>query len=298
MGYINIFVNSDAKINIKNSQLTLTGKNKSMDYPLEDINSIMIDNPNTIVSFTTLSKLASFGILTYLCDEKHLPNGVLLPFYNHYQTLTVYNLQINMAKPLQKNLWQTIIKNKINNQNVVLNLNGFNDKLKLLANNVLSGDSTNNEAKASSSYFKSLFGKGFTRKNDFLTTNSLLNYGYSIVRGCVARSVVVHGLLPFLGIFHHNQFNQFNLADDLMEIFRPLVDLYVKTELNNVTDLTSNIKFNLCDLINYEVTIDGQKHTLNNAVDIFVESFSKSIQLKKNCLKSVSVFGLSRHKYE
>lgn len=298
MGYINIFVNSEAKINIKNNQLTLKSADKSVDYPLEDVNSVMIDNPNTVISFSTLSKLAEFGILAYVCDEKHLPNGVLLPFYNHYQTLTIYNYQIDMPKPLQKNLWQTIVKNKISNQNEVLNLIGCRDKLKPLSSTVLSGDSSNNEAKASAIYFKSLFGKNFTRKNELLSINSMLNYGYAVVRGCVARSVVTHGLLPFLGIFHHNQFNQFNLADDLMEIFRPLVDLFVKCELKDKLELTPAVKFSLCDLINYDININGQKQTLNNAVDMFVESFAKSVMSKVNCLKTVSVFGLNRHKYE
>lgn len=298
MGYINVFVSSDAKINVKNNQLTLTNKSKSIDYPMEDVNSVMVDNPNTIISFATLSKLADYGILTYFCDDKHLPNGVLLPFYNHYQTLTVYNMQISMPKPLQKNLWQSIIKNKILNQNQVLNINGYKDKLKLLSNNVLSGDSSNNEAKASAIYFKDLYGKNFTRKNDSILVNSMLNYGYAVIRGCVARSVVIHGLLPFLGIFHHNQFNQFNLADDLMEIFRPMVDLYVKTELKDCKELTSQVKFALCDLINYDVLIDDKKQTLNNAIDMFVESFAKSITRQKNHLKTVSIVGISRHQYE
>lgn len=298
MGFINIFLNSEAKINIKNNQLTFVNSEKSIDYPLEDINSVMVDNPNSVVSFATISKLAEYGILTYVCDNKHLPNGIIIPFYNHYQTLTVYNMQMNMPKPLQKNLWQSIIKNKISNQNEVLNICGFKDKLKMLSCNVLSGDSSNNEAKASAIYFKALFGRGFTRKSDVLLTNSFLNYGYAVVRGCVARSVVVHGLLPFLGIFHHNQFNQFNLTDDLIEVFRPLVDLYVKSELSNAKELSPAVKFGLCDLVNYEVMIDNQKQTLNNAIDMFVESFAKSINQKNNCLKQVVVFGLNRRKYE
>lgn len=298
MGYINIFINSQAKININNNQLTLVAADKSIDYPLEDVNSVMIDNPKTTISFVTLSKLAEYGILTYVCDDKHLPNGVLLPFYNHYQTLTIYHYQIDIPKPLQKNLWQTVVKNKIANQNEVLNLIGCKDKLKPLSATVLSGDSANNEAKASAIYFKSLFGKDFARKNELLSTNAMLNYGYAVVRGSVARSVVAHGLLPFLGIFHHNQFNQFNLADDLMEIFRPLVDLFVKCELKDKSELTPAVKFSLCDLINYDLIINGQKQTLNNAIDMFVESFAKSIMSKTNCLKTVSVFGLNRHKYE
>ena len=85
MGFINIFLNSEAKINIKNNQLTFVNSEKSIDYPLEDINSVMVDNPNSVVSFATISKLAEYGILTYVCDNKHLPNGIIIPFYNHYQ---------------------------------------------------------------------------------------------------------------------------------------------------------------------------------------------------------------------
>lgn len=298
MGYINIFLSSEARISIKNNQLTLINSNKSMDYPLEDLNCIMIDNPKTTISFTTLAKLAEYGILTFVCDNKHLPNGILLPFCNHYQTLTMYNNQITMSKPLQKNLWQTIIKNKIGNQNQILNICGFKDKLKPLANSVLSADSTNNEAKASAIYFKSLFGKNFSRKDNSIITNTLLNYGYSIIRGLVARSITIHGMLPFLGIFHHNQFNQFNLADDLIEVFRPLVDLFVNIELKNVFELNTDAKFKLCDLINYDVLIDNQNQTLNNAIDIFVESFAKSLNQKNNYLKYITINGLNRHKYE
>lgn len=297
MGYINIYVSKDAYIYVKNSQLFLENKDKLIDYPLEDINSIMIENLNTTISTYTLSKFAELGILVYVCNQVHLPCGVILPFCEHYHTLSQYNFQVSISKPLQKQLWQDIIKNKIQNQNEVLNICGGNDRLKFLYEGVLSGDSSNNEAKASLIYFKELFGKEFVRR-DNNNINVFLNYGYSVIRGLIARSIVVHGLTPFLGLFHSNNFNQFNLADDLIEIFRPLVDLFVKIKLIDKTELNSYIKAEIFGVLNIDVLIDGQKQTVNNAVDMLVESYVKSLKSNKNYLKQIHICGLEIHNYE
>lgn len=297
MGYINIFVSKDAYIFVKNNQLFLENSDNAIDYPLEDVNCVMIENLNTTITTYTLSKFSEYGILVYICDQNHLPSGVVLPFCEHYRTLSQFNYQMELSKPLQKQLWQSVIKNKINNQNEVLNYCGIYDKLKNLQDSVLSGDSSNNEAKASLIYFKELFGRGFVRR-DGNSINSFLNYGYSIIRGFVARSIVVHGLTPFIGIFHSNNYNQFNLADDLMEIFRPLADLFVKFKLENEIKLDSSVKATIFSLINIDVVIDSQKQTLANAIDMVVESFVKSLKEKKNLLKEVSLCGLHYHEYE
>ena len=297
MGYINIFVSNDAYMYVKNSQLFLENKQNKVDYPLEDVNSVMIENLNTTISTYTLSQLANKGIVCFVCSQNHLPNGVVLPFCEHYQTLIQYENQINTSKPLKKQLWQSIIKNKIENQNEVLNICGGFDKLKPLQESVLSGDSGNNEAKASLIYFKELFGKNFIRREDN-NINSFLNYGYSIIRGFVARSIASHGLLPFLGIFHCNQYNQFNLADDLIEVFRPLVDLYVKLVLKDEQEINSSVKAQLFNLVNYDVKVGSQKQALSYAIDMYVESFQKSIKENKNCLKNIKITRLEQHQYE
>lgn len=297
MGYINIFVSKNAYIFVKNNQLILENSEKVNEYPLEDINCVMIENLNTTISTYTLSKFAEYGILVYICNQNHLPNGVVLPFLEHYQTLSQYNFQVSLQKPLQKQLWQSIIKNKIKNQNEVLNAIGIYDKLKILQDSVLSGDSSNNEAKASLIYFKELFGKCFIRRDENVI-NGFLNYGYSIIRGLVARSVVIHGLTPFIGIFHSNNYNQFNLADDLIEIFRPIVDLFVKFNLEQENKLDSQAKAKIFSIINIDVKIDNQKQTVANAIDMFVESFVKSLKENKNLLKVVSLCGLNYHTYE
>ena len=298
MGYINVYVSKDAHVFVKNNQLFLENREQKVDYPLEDLNCVLIENLNTTISTYTLSQFASFGILCFICNQNHLPSGVVLPFCEHYQTLSVFQNQISASKPLQKQLWQKIVMNKIKNQNEVLNICGSSDKLKDLQESVLSGDSGNNEAKASLIYFKELFGKNFIRRDDTIGINACLNYGYSIVRGFVARSIVMHGMQPFLGINHCNQLNQFNLADDLMEIFRPVVDLYVKIYLSGVKELTPKIKAELLNLLNYDVLIDGQKQTVSYAIELFVQSFQKSLKESKVCLKEVDITRLEMHNYE
>ena len=297
MGYINVFVTKDVTVSIKNNQLTLVSGEQKVDYPLEDMNSLMIENQHSVISTYALSKLAEFGIVTFICDSSHLPCGAVLPFCQHYQTLSVYERQRDLSKPLQKNLWRTIVKNKIANQNIVLNMCGGADELKDIIRQVLSGDSSNCEAKASLIYFRELFGKNFKRRDENIT-NAFLNYGYAIIRGIVARSVAAHGLMPFMGINHKNQFNQFNLADDLMEVFRPLVDLYVKIHLTEEKELTSQIKGQLYGIINIEINVGGQKQTVGRAIDLFVQSFVKSLKENKDNLKEITLTGLEVHRYE
>lgn len=298
MGYINVYVSKNAHIFVKNNQLFLENQTNKVDYPLEDLNCVMIENLNTTLSTYTLSMFAEYGILCFICNQNHLPSGVVLPFCDHYQTLSVFQSQMGMSKPFQKQLWQKIIKNKIKNQNEVLNICGGYDKLKGLQESVLSGDSTNNEAKASLIYFKELFGKDFVRRDDGIGINACLNYGYAIIRGFVARSIVAHGLQPFLGLKHCNQLNQFNLADDLMEVFRPIVDLYAKIYLTDITELNSNIKAEILNLINYDVLIDGQKQTVSYAIELFVQSFQKSLKESKDYLKEIEITSLEMHRYE
>jgi len=290
-------VSNKARIFVKNNQLYLENENNKVDYPLEDVNAVMVENLETTISTYTLSKFSEYGILAFICGSTHIPCGVLLPFCGHYQTLSQHELQMNISKPLQKQLWQAIIKNKIGNQNDVLNICGGEDDLKILQEKVQSGDSGNFEAKASLIYFKKLFGNKFIRRNEN-PINSFLNYGYTIIRGAVAREVVVCGLMPFLGINHHNQFNQFNLADDLMEVFRPIVDLYVKIYLIDEKDLNTDTKYKLFNLLRYDVVIDEQKQTLSHAIEMYVQSFVKSLREKKNLLKNVIITGLEIHQYE
>lgn len=301
MGFRNIKIDSDVKVHIKNQQLVIeTGD--SAYFPLEDINSILIESQNVNISSNLLHTLADNGIALYVCDEKHLPNAVLLPLVRHSRHYKILKSQMEVAKPLQKRLWQKVIMQKIRNQALCLklmNLDGY-DELLHMAREVQSGDKTHVEAKAAAFYFKNLFGLGFTRGDDHII-NSALNYGYAIVRGMIARSIVCYGLEPSLGIFHHSELNSYNLADDMIEVYRPLVDLWVsrKFDISEVESaLTPEIKRGIYGIINYDMSMKGEKRIVSNCIDMHVASFAAAIQGKREDIDLPELMELQVHSYE
>ena len=299
MGYINILTYSAKDIRIKNRQLVLDNGLETMEYPLEDINSVLIESQNCLISVKTLTELAKRNITTYFCDEKHLPSAYLLNYNGFYKNLEVYNYQTGISKPTQKQLWKQIVTAKIENQLKVLDLCGIKHNLKEYVAKIKSADTDNIEAIVANQYFKLLFGNKFTRQNENLI-NASLNYGYAIVRGSIARTVVAHGLLPFLGVFHHNKLNAFNLVDDLIEPFRPLVDLFVIQNILCLEEnsLTPSIKQTIFGLINYDMLIQNQHQNLSNAIEIFVNSFVDSITDNVAKLSCPQLIPLHIHQYE
>ncbi|MFK4998375.1 type II CRISPR-associated endonuclease Cas1 [Bacillus sp. N9] len=150
--------------------------------------------------------------------------------------------------------------------------------MKAYSNQVVIGDETNREGLAASVYFKELFGVGFIRERNAIDTfNSALNYGYIVLRACVARTIVAYGLHPAFGIGHHNQFNAFNLVDDCMEVFRPIIDLWVVLTVRDHDYLTREMKQNLVGRLNAKVRIGGQNQTVLNAIDLYIQSFIKAM---------------------
>lgn len=295
MAIYNIFVGSEAHISIKNNQLRLKNLEKEEDYPIEDINSVMIENLQSNITAYTLSKLAENKVIVYFCDEKHLPCAYLLPYYSHYSQSKVFKTQTELPLPLRKNLWREIVRCKIQNQNLCLKLCNKEETLLPYLKKIKSDDATNMEAVAASVYFKTLFGSKFTREQEG-NINSALNYGYAIIRGVVARNLVSHGFLPFLGLKHSNTFNNYNLADDLMEVFRPIVDLCVYE--NYDLKFNRDYKLLLFDLLNCECKVDNSKYALSYAIEMFVQSFSFSLSEKRNALKLPTLLQLKRHEYE
>lgn len=295
MAYINIFVDNDAHISVKNKQLWLKNAEKEMDWPLEDINSIMIESLRSTISTYTLSALAQNNVIVYFCDEKHLPCAYLLPFNSHFSQIKIYAAQSQISVPLKKQLWKEIVINKIKNQNKCLVLCKKEPILQDLLKNVRSGDTSNAEAVAASKYFRHLFSSSFTREQDS-NINAALNYGYAIIRGVIARSIVSHGLQPFLGIKHCSTLNNFNLADDLIEVFRPFVDLFVYQNQDVVFD--KYYKAQLFNLLNANCLVDGAKYTLAYAIELYVQSYIESITKGENKLKFPNLIEIENHKYD
>lgn len=295
MGFINLMIESEAHACIKNNQLFLKNIDKQESFPLEDLNSILLESLQTNISTYTLSKLADNGVIVYICDDKHLPNGYLLPFHSHYNQLKMYQAQTSVSAPFQKQLWKAIVQAKIRNQSTCLELIGKESHLNELIEKVQSDDRTNVEAIAASKYFKIYLDGQFSRQAD-TNVNTALNYGYAIIRGIVARNIVSHGLLPFLGLKHANQYNNFNLADDLIEVFRPFVDLCVYKNRDLVFGRV--FKHILCQLPNCDCMIAGKRQTISYAIEIYIQSFAKSLTEKVNYLQFPYLIPLALHQYE
>ncbi|MGB6179404.1 type II CRISPR-associated endonuclease Cas1 [Carnobacterium sp.] len=251
--------------------------------PLTDIHTIIVDNQQTVVTARLLNKLADYHILLIFCDEKHLPNIYALSPHSHHQSSRVLERQAKWSPEMKGLMWQKIIQIKINNQASVLTYLKKNstsiETLHHYSDQVNFSDDSNREGHAAKLYFKTLFGNSFTRDRDsFDGINSGLNYGYIVLRSTVARTIVASGLQPSFGIGHYNQYNAFNLADDLIEPFRPVIDLWISIMCQEDTYLDLKTKQKIVHLIsNNKLLIGNQKQTILNAIEILVQSFIKGM---------------------
>lgn len=299
MAFRNVYVANDVKLKTKAESLIITKGKDEYKIPLEDINSVCIESQDTYITTYTLRKLIEHDIILYVCNEKHLPSGFLIGMNNYSRQLKNIQMQIEMPKPLVKRIWQQIVQNKIANQARCLEELEIN-QYKLVENmieQVNSGDSTNIEAQAAAIYFKALFGNKFNRDIENVI-NASLNYGYAIVRGVIARTLVMYGFETSIGLFHHNQLNSFNLADDMIECFRPIVDLYVikNMDLTKQT-LESKDKQVLYNVVNELVLIDGKKFNIYGAVEYMIKSLSTSMNQKENLIKLPKLIKLEQYRY-
>lgn len=297
MGYINVFLSTPCSVSIKNRQLVVRG-DSTHTFPIEDLNALMIESGETMVSGYALQMLANNDVVVFTCDRTHLPNGVLLPLNAYYRSLKILNCQLSISKPLKKQLWQSIVKRKIENQATCVRFATDDDAndLLMIAEEVCSNDAKNAEAVAANLYFKKLFGKNFLRREESFT-NSALNYGYSLVRGVIARTLSVLGFEPSIGVHHRNELNNFNLADDLIEPYRPIVDLLVH-DLCGYEELTHEVKKKLFSLMNCDVLIANEIQPLSYAVELTIRSLRKSYESNENQLVLPQLVPINMHSYE
>lgn len=269
-------------LRVKHSQLLYKTEEEEISLPLEDISIIILENAQIVLSNYLISECAERNIVIFTCDKSHKPNGVFLPYYNHSRYSEVSYMQIYMSQPLKKRLWQLIIISKIENQAKILqNYNiKTSDFLLNLSEKVQSGDVTNVEAQAAVLYWGNLFETKFKRHNCDII-NSALDYGYAILRGAIAREVAASGLIPCLGVHHSNKLNAFNLVDDLIEPFRPVVDALVKEmNLADEVTLTSQKKVHLIGALTREIFINKESVKVMTAIERFVKSFVRSLRHK------------------
>jgi len=296
-----LYFGNPAYLSLKNSQLVIklpeVEKNDTLPesfkadsvstIPVEDIGVIVIDNKQITFTSGLMEALLENNCAVVTCDSRSMPQGLLLPLEGNTTQSERFTAQIEASLPLKKQLWQQTVQAKITNQAHVLKIkrNAVVKNMLVWANDVKSGDSDNLEGRAAAYYWKNLFPdiENFTRNREGIPPNNLLNYGYAILRAVVARALVASGLLSTLGIHHHNRYNAYCLADDIMEPYRPFVDKlvveFVDVERRHATslptELTKEIKTKLLQIPVLDVFINGERSPLMIAAGQTTASLAK-----------------------
>lgn len=296
MAYRNVMITTPCRISCKQGQLLVQG-DVSASFPIEDLLSVLIESRQCTITTTALSALAKEGVAVFTCDEKHIPCAVTLPFSRHSRQLEVTHQQLNWTVSEKNRWWQQIVQAKIRNQAECLALCGRCEKAVILrkrSDAVRRGDSENIEATAAAIYFPALFGEGFTRGAEADTRNAALNYGYAILRGCMARCLAVYGFIPWMGLHHESTLNAWNLADDMMEPYRPVVDLFVAAQVGSNASLDTRLKSWLFNLLNMDIRSGGQRHSVAYAM----ERQTQSLRSNAKTLILPELLPLQPHSYE
>ena len=280
-----VAIENPARLSLRDNQLVIAQETEAT-LPIEDIDSLILDGYSITTTANLLTALATKGTTTIICDKKHLPASVLLPYSQHSRQAKVSRQQLAMSQPLKKQLWQRVVEQKIVNQADVLRMVGLDDtSIRKHASDVKSGDTSNRESIAARIYFDQLLDDATRRKP--IWHNAALNYGYAIVRSHIARHIAARGLVASQGIFHHNELNSFNLADDLIEPYRAAVDLYILEKVaplhigDRDANLTKHDRQLIIDILNYYVIMSDKKFMIKHAVERTVESFIECIEVKE-----------------
>ncbi len=265
-----LFFGNKSSLTTRNEQLIIKTNEKEASIPIEDIGFVVIENQESYISLPTINKLINNNVAVIFCNEKHMPSSMLMNLDGHHLQHEFFKAQINASEPLKKQLWQQTVKTKIQHQAQLLEKIGqANTPLNYYASKVLSGDSDNREGAAAAYYWKHIFDFDFKRERYGEHPNAFLNYGYIVLRAAVARALAGSGLLNTIGIHHRNKYNAFCLADDIMEPYRPLVDIKVLEIINNydTTELTTEIKAELLSILTQNVYYQSQVSPLMVALN-------------------------------
>ncbi len=276
-----IIVSNPARLSLRNCQLIYQNHDTAEEKqaPIEDLGFVVLEHQQVSVTLPLLNALIRNNVSVVFCDEHHMPSSMLLNLEGHTVQAELFAHQLQASEPLKKALWKQTVEAKILNQAALLTSLGLRDsELIALARDVKSGDTTNREGAAARIYWKRLFGTGFERDRYGPAPNHLLNYGYIILRAAVARALCGSGLLPTIGIFHHNRYNSFCLADDIMEPYRPFIDQKVFDLFNTDFDaekLTTRIKMKMLEILSADVVMQKVKRPLMVALSLTTASLAR-----------------------
>ncbi len=283
-----IYFGNPVRLSLANRQLVCTfpeGPREKVTLPIEDLGVVVLDHQQITITHQAIAAMLDNCVALVTCDSHHLPAGLLLPLSGNLLQSERFNAQVNSSVPLRKQLWQQTIQSKIRNQAKALQRLRHIDLRPMMrwAADVRSGDADNLEGRAAAYYWRALYGElipDFVRDREGVPPNNLLNYGYAIVRAMTARALVAAGLLPTLGIHHHNRYNAYCLADDIMEPYRPYVDVTVDQMRDPDGEeqfplLLPEIKRQLLSLTTQEVMIGGKRRPMMVAIDVTAKSLMK-----------------------
>ncbi|TDM14020.1 type II CRISPR-associated endonuclease Cas1 [Macrococcus bovicus] len=274
MSFRTVIITKESKLSLRMNHLVIKS-DTLVQVPISEICCLIIENPNITMTGHLMNVLTENKIMTIICDKKHLPQTFLHSVYGHHRQSRLIEQQMNWQKSHKERLWQLIIQKKIMYQKQVLNHYFRQLDLTMFdryAEETTSGDSTNREGHAAKVYFNIIFGNEITRETEHVK-NAGLDYGYQILLAIFARTIVSKGYLTEIGIKHRNEFNLYNLASDLMEVMRPLVDYIVLK--NVVNEFEKDEKRKIVDVLNCKVVINNKLYYLVHAIEIYVESVFK-----------------------
>lgn len=278
MGWRTVVISKTAKLDYKMGYLCIRSNEEIIRVLISEISMLIIESTSVSLTAYLLVELAKEKVNIVFCNQKRLPDGCYIPFYGAHDTSDKLRKQIIWTQENKNKIWKDVVYHKILGQSSVLEKNSHQEASKKLLEylpQIELGDITNREGHAAKVYFNALFGMGFVRNDSENVINAGLNYGYSILLSMVAREVVSNGYITQLGIFHDNMFNDYNLASDLMEPFRPFVDQYI-IDLD-ITEMQSETKAKLANILNIKVRINGKEQYLSNALTIYIKSILDAI---------------------
>ena len=275
-----IFISSPRRLSLKNGQMVIEWKDTDVGKvtrPIEDMGCVVLEHQMISVTMPLLNELVKNNVAVVLCDAKAMPSAMLQPLETNTTQAETLRLQMNVTEPVRKQAWKQIVESKISNQAAMLDRHGKDSStLRLLAAEVKSGDADNREGAAAKAYWSTLLGADFRRDRYGDTPNNLLNYGYAILRAAVARALLGSGLLPAIGIFHHNKYNAFPLADDVMEPYRVYVDESVYDLFKKgATELNTDAKMELLKILDCDVAVGKVTRPLQIALTSTTASLVK-----------------------
>jgi CRISPR-associated protein Cas1 len=282
MAWKGVHISRPARLSWKDAQLVVAQDEGQVTMPLEDVAWIVVDSNHSTLTASLISACMELGVVIVFSDARHTPSGLALPFHRHHRQASVAGVQLGLTQPLKKRLWQALVVAKIENQAACLRACGKEaGSVAAMAKLVASGDPDNVEARAAREYWSLLFAD-FSRGDEGDLRNKMLNYGYAVVRAAIARALVANGLLPCLGLHHDSAANAFNLADDLFEPFRPLVDCKVYGMSDDGTlaggDFTVEHRRALAGILNGDMSLSGETVSVLIASERASESLVRAME--------------------